>query len=749
MTPWFQHNEHIARHVRKRHQKKASSRGKKRQHLQLGLGGKLLLALLAPRGQTRAVRNKLLEERRRRDTHRLQLCQHRLKSGQLRILHRTTQETREVVAVHQRNVDVRHLRHDPLGQHVEPLVDHGEVQAARDLLVRQLRRHRSLPLLELRHERVGHRRLSLRVHVVPATVLHPVASLRVQVVTQVVLRVELPSTLRLPREQVQAHHVSHHERADPHPELQRRRVNNVRRHTVLLQLHRTLERHHPVRHEPVARVAQDRNLPDLLAERHRRRDRRRRRLRTRHVLQELHHVCGHEEVHAHHVLRTPRRRRDLVDRQVARVRRQHRSRLAHRVELREHLLLHRHVLEHSLDHHVAVLQRREVTAAARDRSTQRLRLRLRQLPLLHPPRKLLPDPLQTLLRQRRVVVDHHHLVPALRARLRDPAPHLPRAHNSDRLQRLRLRRQPRHLPARTLREEHVLHRLRLVARQQRHELLLLHRQPREEVRLTRRRHTPDDRLRRRLSRTQLAPLLAQRRQLRVRRRRGTRAQAPRREVHAAHLRRQLHRSHHHVAVHDAVQHAKLQRLLRVQRRPGAHQVRRPLRTHQTRHPLRSAGARQQAQVHLRQSQARLRRRHPVVRRQRELAPAAQRHAVDRRHHRLRRRLVRVDHLHQVRSLHPRRELRDVSPRAERPVRPRQHNRVHLLVRRRRLQVLVQPHPHTARQRVHRRVVQRHNRNLLPGALPHLVQAASLRHKRSLGLPAHCLVVCVRVWSVCQ
>ena len=59
-----------------------------------------------------------------------------------------------------------------------------------------------------------------------------------------------------------------------------------------------------------------------------------------------------------------------------------------------------------------------------------------------------------------------------------------------------------------------------------------------------------------------------------------------------------------VAFHDLVDHAQLQRLLGRQRVAADDDVQRALHADQPRQPLRAAGARQQAQLHLRQSELR-------------------------------------------------------------------------------------------------------------------------------------------------
>src|SRR5258706_7112754 len=113
-------------------------------------------------------------------------------------------------------------------------------------------------------------------------------------------------------------------------------------------------REHAVADEAVAHADQHRHLADLLAELLRGREDLGVRFLAAHVLDELHDVRGTEEVHAHHVPGSMRRRSDLVDVEVGRVRGEYRAGLRDRIELAEDLLLDSHLLEHRLDDHVGV-----------------------------------------------------------------------------------------------------------------------------------------------------------------------------------------------------------------------------------------------------------------------------------------------------------------------------------------------------------------------------------------------------------
>ena len=89
-----------------------------------------------------------------------------------------------------------------------------------------------------------------------------------------------------------------------------------------------------------------------------------------------------------------------------------------------------------------------------------------------------------------------------------------------------------------------------------------------------------------------------------------------------------------VALHDLVDQPEVQRLLGRNRLAACDQVERALHPDQTRQALRAVGAGEQAQLHLRQAELRSGNRAAKMTGKRQLQPAAQREAVDRRDDRL-------------------------------------------------------------------------------------------------------------------
>jgi hypothetical protein len=88
----------------------------------------------------------------------------------------------------------------------------------------------------------------------------------------------------------------------------------------------------------------------------------------------------------------------------------------------------------------------------------------------------------------------------------------------------------------------------------------------------------------------------------------------------------------HVALGDLVDQARFERLLRADRSAGQHQIERRRHADQPRQPLRSERARQQAEMDFRKPHSRARMRDPAMTRQGKLQAAAERRAVERRHH---------------------------------------------------------------------------------------------------------------------
>ena len=77
-------------------------------------------------------------------------------------------------------------------------------------------------------------------------------------------------------------------------------------------------------------------------------------MKPAHHFEQLHHVGGAEKVQAQHIARALGRGRDLVDVEIAGVRREDRALLHHLVQLAEDVLLDVHTLVHRLDHQIAV-----------------------------------------------------------------------------------------------------------------------------------------------------------------------------------------------------------------------------------------------------------------------------------------------------------------------------------------------------------------------------------------------------------
>ncbi|CFP47740.1 Uncharacterised protein [Bordetella pertussis] len=140
------------------------------------------------------------------------------------------------------------------------------------------------------------------------------------------------------------------------------------------------------------------------------------------------------------------------------------------------------------------------------------------------------------------------------------------------------------------------------------------------------------------------------------------------------------------------------------------------RADQARQALRAAGARQQPQLDLRQPQRGARRRQPIVAPQRKLQRAAQRRAIEQRHHGHRRVLDAVYQFGQpgilvrpclVELLDIRASRENARTGADQQQRPHVRPGVHLL------QALRQAVPQRPPQCIHRRAVQGHDFYVAP------------------------------------
>ena len=159
-----------------------------------------------------------------------------------------------------------------------------------------------------------------------------------------------------------------------------------------------------------------------------------------------------------------------------------------------------------------------------------------------------------------------------------------------------------------------------------------------------------------------------------------------------------------VAVGHLVDDAERQRFLGADDAPGRDHLRRGQRAGQPRQALRAARARNDAELHFGQADPGRLRRDPVVAGQRDLAAAAERHAVERRDNRLVARLDQFDDLRQGRLGHRLAELADVGAADEAAPAADDDDRADLFGDAGMHDGAVQPGPHGCRRRVDRRVV---------------------------------------------
>jgi hypothetical protein len=161
----------------------------------------------------------------------------------------------------------------------------------------------------------------------------------------------------------------------------------------------------------------------------------------------------------------------------------------------------------------------------------------------------------------------------------------------------------------------------------------------------------------------------------------------------------------HVALGDLVDEARFERLLRADRSAGQHQIERRRHADQPRQPLRSERARQQAEMDFRKPHSRARMRDPAMTRQGKLQAAAERRAVERRHHRLGTGLDAREHrVVGLRAEARKLERGDVTARDEGAPGAVNHRRFEFRVGRELGEPLRQLGDHVRRDRVHRRVV---------------------------------------------
>jgi hypothetical protein len=182
------------------------------------------------------------------------------------------------------------------------------------------------------------------------------------------------------------------------------------------------------------------------------------------------------------------------------------------------------------------------------------------------------------------------------------------------------------------------------------------------------------------------------------------ADLPERPLLGHDLLREGHPGRGEIAVHDLVDQADLQRLVRPDRIAAHDHGQRLGHPDHARQPLGAARARQDAELHLGQAEARGLHAHAVVAGQRHLEPAAQRGAVDRGHHRLGRALDQIEHLVQPGLLRRFAEFGDVGARNKGAPRARDHDRRDARIGRGLLEAIPQTLAHVLAERVDGRIV---------------------------------------------
>ena len=321
----------------------------------------------------------------------------------------------------------------------------------------------------------------------------------------------------------------------------------------------------------------------------------------------------------------------------------------HGVELRQHLLLERHALEHGLDDHVGAIES-GLTHLRRDPADALGRRFRGEAALFHRAVVVLADRRHRAVEAGLFGVGEHHGDAGVGARHGDAAAH--RAGADDRDRRDRRHRDvladAGHLGHGAFGEERVNHRPRLPGLDQLVEQLALAAAPLVEGQCGRGRHGGDRRGRRVLVPAHLLRELVRRRHHRGQLRcRGELVAALARPGMRPARGRDLGGKRdgaRHEVVDDAVDEAGLQRLGRLDR-PARHDHReRGVHADEPRQPLRAFGARDDAEVHLRQAELRAGDGHAVVRGHGHFDSAAERSPVDRHHDRLR---ALLDALQQV------------------------------------------------------------------------------------------------------
>ena len=182
-----------------------------------------------------------------------------------------------------------------------------------------------------------------------------------------------------------------------------------------------------------------------------------------------------------------------------------------------------------------------------------------------------------------------------------------------------------------------------------------------------------------------------------------------------------------VGVDDLVDDAQRVRLLDRQQLAADDDIQRVLYADEAREALGAPGARHDTEGDLGKTHACARRSQTVVAPQRHFEATAGRDTVDGRNDGLRRVLDRSDDAGKMRSVRRWRltKFADVGSATEHSTGPGNHERAHRVVGQRRRDVLSQPGTHTKAQPVHRRVIERDDRNAIRGRRTH-----DIRHPRS-------------------
>mmetsp|Transcript_130661 Transcript_130661/g.419034 ORF Transcript_130661/g.419034 Transcript_130661/m.419034 type:complete len:676 (+) Transcript_130661:390-2417(+) len=410
----------------------------------------------------------------------------------LREKHGTALRRREAVAEDVDDVDIRGALGEALLQDSEALVDEGEEQALDDLLIGDLASLVALGLTDLRDLRddlgVHHlvaalvdedaatRGADLGVGRLLAEAVVLAEPIRQLVGAHVGLRLlhHVACSLALLPEELLANQVTQGHWPHGHAEALGHPIDLLDGGAVLEELLGLggVRREHAVAHKTVAIADQDGLLANHLTHGHAGGDRLLAGFGRLHVLQELHHVGRREEVRAHASARILELGGDLVDVQTAGVRADEGVRLRALVQGLKDFLLQGHDLGNGLNDDVAI---HEVVVVERrlDEPHVALGLLLRQAPALdlaHPDGgDVLHAAVQPLLLG--ILEDDRDTL--LDEADGDAAAHEPGANDADLLDGRRLRRQSRDLVGHALREEEVPQGGGLHAEEQPGELLAL------------------------------------------------------------------------------------------------------------------------------------------------------------------------------------------------------------------------------------------------------------------------------------